>query len=215
MIDVVHEIDAVHRAVGAQTVDAGEQRTVTLTRTYDASVEDVWDACTNPERIPRWFLPVSGELRVGGRYQLEGNAGGTVTACEAPHRFEATWEFDGNVTWIAVELTAVEGDEERTRFSLAHTAIVNDHWEQYGPGAVGVGWDLGLMGLFKHLESPDAPLPKEGELLTSPEGRILAATLSGGWREADIAFGTDAGAARAAAERTRAFYTGTEPDTGG
>jgi uncharacterized protein YndB with AHSA1/START domain len=50
---------------------------VTITQVYAAPVEDVWDACTNPARIPRWFLPVSGELRLGGRYQLEGNAGGT------------------------------------------------------------------------------------------------------------------------------------------
>ena len=34
----------------------------------DAAIDDVWDACTNPERIPRWFLPVSGDLRLGGRY---------------------------------------------------------------------------------------------------------------------------------------------------
>ena len=34
-------------------------------RTYDAPIEDVWDAVTNPERISRWFLPVSGDLRAG------------------------------------------------------------------------------------------------------------------------------------------------------
>jgi uncharacterized protein YndB with AHSA1/START domain len=213
MIDVVHEIDAVHRAVGAQTVDAGEQRTVTLTRTYDASVEDVWDACTNPERIPRWFLPVSGELRVGGRYQLEGNAGGTVTACEAPHRFEATWEFDGNVTWIAVELTAVEGDEERTRFSLAHTAIVNDHWEQYGPGAVGVGWDLGLMGLTLHLASGGDAVDREAVFAwqASPDGLRFMTSSSDGWRDAHVASAAvTAEEAAAQADRTLAAYTGAE-----
>ena len=213
MIDVVHEIDAVHRAVGAQTVEGAERRTVTLTRTYDAPVEDVWDACTNPERIPRWFLPVSGELRVGGRYQLEGNAGGTITACDAPHRFEATWEFDGNVTWIAVELAAVEGDEERTRFSLAHTAVVNDHWEQFGPGAVGVGWDLGLMGLTLHLASGGDQVDSEAVFAwqASPDGLRFMTMSSDGWRDAHLASDVaTAEEATAQADRTLAAYTGVE-----
>jgi hypothetical protein len=28
-----------------------------------------------PRAHRRWFLPVTGDLRVGGRFQLEGNAG--------------------------------------------------------------------------------------------------------------------------------------------
>jgi hypothetical protein len=84
MIDVHHEITAVRREVGDRVVDAGQARTVTIARSYDAPVEDVRDACTNPERIPRWFLPVTGELREGGRFQLEGNAGGTIERCEPP-----------------------------------------------------------------------------------------------------------------------------------
>ena len=69
---------------------AGEGRTVVLRRRYAAAVEDVWDAITDPERIGRWFLPVSGDFRPGGTYQLEGNAGGTILRCEraAPARAE-------------------------------------------------------------------------------------------------------------------------------
>ena len=80
MIDVIHQINAVQRRVGARTLAAGEARIVVVSQTYDAAVEDVWDACTSAERIPRWFLPVSGDLKLGGRYQLEGNAGGTDRA---------------------------------------------------------------------------------------------------------------------------------------
>jgi hypothetical protein len=47
------------------------------------AVEDVWDAITSAERIPRRFLPVSGDLRLG-RYQLQGNAGGEITGCNPP-----------------------------------------------------------------------------------------------------------------------------------
>ena len=68
MIDVAHQINAVRRQVGSRMLEAGEARTVTVSQTYDASLDDVWDACTNPQRIPRWFLPVSGDLRLNGRY---------------------------------------------------------------------------------------------------------------------------------------------------
>src|SRR5688500_17049078 len=124
MIDVVQQINAVHRTVAGRAVETGgDARTVTLTQTYAATVEELWDACTDPERIPRWFLPVSGDLEVGGRYQLEGNAGGTITACDPPRRFEATWEFDGKVSWIAV---AVESADGGATLMLEHSVPVDE-----------------------------------------------------------------------------------------
>ncbi|NDV10553.1 activator of HSP90 ATPase [Rhodococcus sp. IEGM 248] len=90
---------AVRRSVGSRTLEAGEARTVTIGQTYDATVEEVWEACTTAERIPRWFLPVTGDLRLHGRYQLEGNAGGEILTCDPPNGFTATWEYGGDVSW--------------------------------------------------------------------------------------------------------------------
>ena len=64
-MDVTQQINAVRRHVGRQVMKAGEARTVTISQTYDAAIDDLWDACTNPERIPRWFLPVSIVILVG------------------------------------------------------------------------------------------------------------------------------------------------------
>ncbi|MEN3311750.1 MAG: hypothetical protein V7645_1079, partial [Actinomycetota bacterium] len=140
MIDVTQQINSVDRQVGARTLEAGEARTVTVSRVYDTALEDLWDACTNPERIPRWFLPVSGDLRLGGRFDIEGNASGAIEQCEPPRSFNATWEFGGATSWIELRLTP-EADG-RTRFALHHIAKIDDEiWAQYGPGAVGVGWD--------------------------------------------------------------------------
>jgi hypothetical protein len=50
MIDIVREIEAVRREVGQDRIPAGEGRSVRLERDYDAPIEDVWDAVTNPER---------------------------------------------------------------------------------------------------------------------------------------------------------------------
>ena len=96
MIDVTEQINAIRRKVGGQVLQVGQVRVVTVSRSYPAELADVWDACTNPERIPRWFLPVRGELKEGGRYELEGNAGGTITHCDPPHGFDATWEMGGS-----------------------------------------------------------------------------------------------------------------------
>ena len=211
MIDVVHVINATHRTVGSRTLEAGEARSSTISRTYDVGVEDLWDACTNPERIPRWFLPVSGDLRLGGRYQLEGNAGGTIERCDPPHGFAATWEYGDEVTWIEVRL--VPEDETRTRLELEHVAHVdNERWAEFGPGATGVGWDLGLIGLGLHLAGGGKKVdPQEvAAWSASDEGREFMTRSSEAWRDASIAAGTDPAAAEAAAARTTAAYTGVD-----
>ncbi|HEY8584470.1 MAG TPA: SRPBCC domain-containing protein [Capillimicrobium sp.] len=214
MIDVVHEINAFSRQVGARTLDAGEARTITVTRSYPAELEDVWDAITSPERIPRWFLPVSGDLREGGRFALEGNASGAIERCEAPTAFAATWEYGGMTSWIEVTLTAEGAD--RTRLELVHIAQVDDAiWDQYGPGATGVGWDLGLLGLALYLDSGSSFDHDDAEAwAVSEEGREFATRSSERWGEASVAAGTDRAAADAAAARTTAFYTGAEAPAG-
>jgi uncharacterized protein YndB with AHSA1/START domain len=207
-IDGTEHIDAATRRVGSGTLPGGEAQTVTIDRTYDAPLTDVWDACTNPERIPRWFLPVSGELYEGGRYQVQGNAGGVIERCEPPRHFRATWEFGGQVSWIELRLSEAAGGG--TRLELEHIARVDDHWTQFGPGAVGVGWDLALLGLTRHLTTGGALDPEAGAAFpASEEGRRFIAASSRGWCEAAIAAGADAGEANAAAERTYAFFTGT------
>ena len=210
MIDVIHQINAVRRHVGSRVLEVGEARVVTISQSYDAGIDDVWDACTNAERIPRWFLPISGDLRLHGAYQLEGNAGGTITACDPPTSFAATWEYDGDVSWIEVRLTP-EADE-RTRFELEHVAHVDDErWTEFGPGAVGVGWDLAFIGLTLHLASGQPVDPAEvAAWSASDAGKQFMTLSSEGWRDASIAGGADPAAARAAAERTTAAYTGGE-----
>jgi uncharacterized protein YndB with AHSA1/START domain len=210
MIDVMQQINAVRRTLGSRTLEAGEARSLIISQAYDAPIDDVWDAVTSPDRISRWFLPVSGDLRAGGRFQLEGNAGGTIERCDPPKGFAATWEFGGDTSWVGVRLTSEPGG--RTRLELEHTARISEHWQQYGPGAVGVGWDMGFLGLAQHL-SPGGVLDRsEGEAwAASPEGKEFMTRSSQGWCEADIAAGTDETTARAAAGRTLAAYTGAAP----
>ena len=101
----------------------------------------------------------------------------------------------------------------RARLTLTHTAHLSEHWDEYGPGAVGVGWELGLLGLALHLAQPTAPKPDDAAFSASPEGMAFITRSSEAWGQASVAAGADPDAARAAARRTTAFYTGesTEP----
>src|SRR6476646_127986 len=208
MIDIVNQIEAVRREVGTGQIAAGEGRAVRLRRTYDAPIEDVWDAVTNPERISRWFLPISGDLRVGGRYQLEGNAGGEIVTCEAPRRFRVTWVY-GEVSSAAdvseLEVRLVPAGEGSTTLELEHTAIVPDEaWAQYGPGAVGVGWDGGLLGLALHLRGGSIDDPVAWQL--SEEGRAFSTRSSAAWGAANRGSGASPEAVATAVANTTAFY---------
>jgi uncharacterized protein YndB with AHSA1/START domain len=206
-IDVDEQINAEQRTVGSRVLEAGEVRVVTISRHYATSVEDLWDACTNAERIPRWFLPVTGDLRLGGRYQLEGNAGGVIERCDPPTSFAATWEFCEQLSWIEVRLSPLsDGD---TRLELQHLVPVDEHWEQFGPGAVGIGWDLGLIGLDLHLASGEPVDPaKFAAWSASEDGKRYMTLSSAGWRDANVAAGASEAEAGAQADRTTAAYTG-------
>ena len=133
----------------ALRVVAGARKTTRsrghLYRSYATTVEDLWDAESNGERIPRWFLPISGELELGGRYRLEGNAGGVITACEQLSYFALTWEFGEDVSWVEVRFS--DDRQSRARLTLTHTAHLSEHRDEYGLGAAGVSWELGFLGL--------------------------------------------------------------------
>ena len=180
-------------------------------RTYDTNVDDLWEAITTPLRLARWFMAVEGDLRLGGRYQLIGNAGGTITRCERPEALDVTWEMMGGTSWVNVRLAAAEGKAQLTLEHIApEDGIGKDHLDKYGPGAVGVGWDLGLLGLERHLADPSAAIDRaEVEAWTiSANGKAFIRGSGEAWAEADTLGGETAEEAQAKAARTIAFYTG-------
>jgi uncharacterized protein YndB with AHSA1/START domain len=190
-------------------LEAGEAKVATIGQVYATDIDDLWQVVTTAERIPRWFLPISGELKEGGHYQFENHAGGTVTRCDKPYGFAATWEYGGEVSWIEVRLTAEQGG---TRLELEHVAHVKDEfWDQFGPGATGVGWDSGLWGLANHLAGPDAPrvTPENAAAwIASEDGKLFMRLCSDAWAATDVADGADPSVAAARADRTYAAYTG-------
>ncbi len=207
MRDLLDELDAMHRELGKGRLPAGEAHAVILRRRYHAEIEDVWDAITSAERLRRWFLPVSGDLRLGGRYQLQGNAGGEILQCEPPRLLKVSWLFgpDAKDGTSEVQVRLTPGPAGDTDFELVHSAVVDEEFfTTYGPGATGVGWDLGLLSLALLLAGGGFENPEEFE--TSPEGRELGRRSAAAWGEAHLAAGGDPEQVRAAVEATTKFY---------
>jgi len=209
--DTAAQAAMVVRKVEDVTHEGQPARAVVASRDYATDIDDLWDAITDPDRIPRWFAPVSGELALGGRYQIKGNAGGTITTCEPPRTLAMTWEFGGGMSWVRVELADTGGGN--TRLTLHHIAPLDDKseefWDKFGPGAVGIGWDLSLMGLAWHIATgEDNKRFAEETWAPSDEGKAFITKSGDGWTEASIAYGTDEAAARRTGANTIAFYTG-------
>jgi uncharacterized protein YndB with AHSA1/START domain len=210
MDDVLDALGLTTRTVSTVDLDGRPARRLQMSRSYPTGAADLWDALTNPHRIPRWFLPITGDLREGGHYQLEGNAGGAVELCEPPRRFRITWVLGGGFpTWLTVTLTA-EAEPEATRLDLEHVGHVPDElWAQFGPGATGIGWDLALHGLGSHIASGATADPQQAAAwMASPDGVDFMRRSNQAWKAAALESGTSAEEAAASAERTFAFYTG-------
>jgi uncharacterized protein YndB with AHSA1/START domain len=160
MIDMVDELAAIHREVVRH--DDGDTVVVTLTRTYEADADDVWDALTNPDRLPRWFYPISGDLKVGGSFQFEGNAGGDIRRCDRPTWLQVT--FGGPESILDVRL---DDSGDGTTVELTHTVPVAIAGSGAGALFVGPGWDGALLGLGIHLRGRSSGDPREAA--NSPE----------------------------------------------
>lgn len=196
MIDIANELKAIHRAVTTRTIDDGEVVGVLLRRSYDATAEDVWDAMTDPERVRRWFLPLTGELRVGGTFSLEGNMSGDILECDPPRRLKLIWGGPGSV----VELRLTPGSGEDTVLELEHTVPL----EMAGSGAgalyVGPGWDGAFLGLGLFLAGVEADDPVAAA--NSPEAQEFSRQSVGEWvaaiEESGAASEAEVAAAKAA-----------------
>jgi uncharacterized protein YndB with AHSA1/START domain len=205
MTDVAGWIAGTERDVRRRPFGGAERHAAVLRRSYDAPVERLWEALTDPAQVRAWFLPVSGDLREGGSYQFEGNAGGRILECDRPRRVRLEWVF-GDMPPTEVTATLSESDGGTT-VELEHVGSAAE------PSAavefvlgVGPGWDPALVALGQHLggQAPDASWwmeSPEARDFTQRSIRAWAATL----QSADI---VDAAEVTRIAEATLAFYTG-------
>lgn len=196
--------ELVARRVEKREVDDKAACATILESEYDTDVADVWDALTNKERLPRWFAPVDGDFELGGRFQITGNAGGEITHCEEEKRFDLTWEYGGDTSWVKVVL---KSEDDKTLLRMEHLAhSESDHFNTYGPGATGVGWDLALFGLGYYVHTKKSIA--DTDFMTSPDAKTIIAFSAKDWGEASIKAGFEKEQATTAASNTAKFYLG-------
>jgi uncharacterized protein YndB with AHSA1/START domain len=126
-----------------------------LTRTFRASIDDVWASLTDPERTARWFGPWEGDAGPGHtiKVQMVQEEGKPWTdllidACEPPRRLavsgtgEHGWHLDMTLTETA--------DVTELRFTQHLTGTE-------GVGEVGPGWEFYLDVLVASRDGLPAP----------------------------------------------------------
>jgi uncharacterized protein YndB with AHSA1/START domain len=144
-------------------ISAGNARVAVFRRVYDAPIDDVWDACTNPDRLCRWYVPVTGDLRVGGTFHQSPMGSGVITHCAAPH--ELTLSLGGGADEIELRLSSTE--DARTALELQHATTIDQH--QIGGQmfdaifCMGGGYYPRFLALHRHLHGT---LPDEYDPLT-------------------------------------------------
>jgi len=194
MTDETTSVTDTHREV----TGADDARTLLIRRRYDAAVADVWDACTDPERINRWFLPVTGELRAGGSFSIQGNAHGEILRCEPPRLLRLSWLYgDQPASQVELRLAAAGAEAAETVLELEHSAIAGEieiagrridpilNDAANGLWGIGTGWELPLTsGLERYLrgELPDRPAVEWFEV--TPEVMAIADRAGAAWAAA-------------------------------
>lgn len=126
---------------------AGDHAEATFDRVYDTDAADLWAAVTDPERLVRWFAPVDGDLREGGRFTIhfDDNAvpGCRVTSCDTPNAYAWKWPHATHTSLIAVAVEPVAGG---ARLRLTHTRLVARSAAGYA-----AGWDVYLRRLVEEI----------------------------------------------------------------
>ncbi|MEO7783039.1 MAG: SRPBCC domain-containing protein [Terracoccus sp.] len=131
---------------------------------YDTDIDDLWQACTTPDRLGRWIAHVSGDLHEGGTAHATFTSTATgpvrIDVCEAPQHLLLTMEpgTDDETTveaWLSAE-------ESGTRLVVEERGLPVGKLPFYGSG-----WQVHLEDLARSLVE-DAPVHPEGWSPESP-----------------------------------------------
>ena len=112
-------------------------RTVRFDRHFQAPIDEIWAACTDPDELDHWFAEVSGDLRIGGQAFIDFDNGEhtplVIRECEPPRLLVADWAFgDDALSTLRVDLSP--SDDGGTTMVLEHSLL---------PSSTGVGYAAG------------------------------------------------------------------------
>jgi uncharacterized protein YndB with AHSA1/START domain len=167
-----HHTGASHGLVGSLRAVNG-RAVVRMEDSFDTTIDDLWSALTDPQRLARWIARVEGDLRLGGQFRASFTSGwegpGRVDVCDPPRRLLVTMDQDkDDQTIIAAELIP---DDDQTRLVVEERGLPIDE-----AAAHGAGWQAHIEDLAAHLAGrPSAEWrARWAELTPAYLGRQLA-----------------------------------------
>ena len=130
----------------AQDRDGGVVRVEDV---YETSVDDLWQACTSPDRLARWIAVVTGDVVVSGEvhavFTSTWSGPVRIDACDAPSHLLLTMEpGTDDETQVEAWLTA-EGS--RTRLVVEERGLPAGALPAYG-----AGWQAHLEDLGRSMD---------------------------------------------------------------
>jgi uncharacterized protein YndB with AHSA1/START domain len=115
---------------------------------YDTDIDDLWRACTTPERLARWIGEVSGDLREGGTVHATFTSSWTgparIEICEQPRHLLFTLEPGTDDETQLEAWLSEEGD--RSRLVIEERGLPLDRLHFHG-----AGWQAHLEDLARSL----------------------------------------------------------------
>ena len=144
------------RTIATMRALGGTRGAVRVEDVYDTDIDDLWQACTTPERLSRWLCQVSGDLRVGGTvdavFASTWSGPVRIDSCDAPHHLLVTTQpGTGEEGEMEVWLTA-EGPATRLVVEERGLALDALHFH-------GAGWQVHLEDLARSLASGGSAHP--------------------------------------------------------
>ena len=116
----------------------GDRLTLLVTRTFDAPIDDVWAAITEPERLARWLGTWSGDPTTGQvmfRMGFEGDEASAhpmdIRECDPPRQLKVTSRVGPYVWYLDVELSEADGV---TTLAFSQPDVDHDDSLSVGPG---------------------------------------------------------------------------------
>ena len=136
--------------IGTMRALDDERGAVRVEDVYDTGIEDLWEACTTPERLARWIAEVEGDLRVGGSVQVvftsTWTGPGRIEVCDAPHHLLLTMQ-PGSEDECELEAWLTE-EGSKTRLVVEERGLPRDSLYLHG-----AGWQAHLEHLGQSLTS--------------------------------------------------------------
>jgi uncharacterized protein YndB with AHSA1/START domain len=143
---------------------------------FDAGIDELWSALTDPRRLASWYGEVEGELRAGGEFRAHLHASGwegtgRVEACEPPRRLVVVSKASDEPSEDSTEVT-LTGDGDQTMLVVEQRGLpLNLLW------AYGAGLQIHLEDLAAHIAGRERCDAETRFHELEPAYRDLAATV--------------------------------------